>query len=151
MADHRNRKSPAVRAWGIAALALGLGLMLAVWGSAGVFAITPESETPPDSVPAAQPAPGKSDGNRITKGLQKKMQGLGANAVLRVIVVMGKDKGVAAAQAAAGSFVVQRQFTIINGFTATMTRAQIEALSRSPSVLRIQQVNQAKLHRVDAM
>ncbi len=150
MADHRNWKSRALRAGGIAALALGLGLMLAVWGSTGALAVTAEDPTPAPA-PAAAPSHGDKDGNRIADGLEKKMQGLGADAVLRVIVTMAKGKGVAAATAAAGSFTVLRRFTIINGFTATMTRAQIEALAKSPGVVSIYDDIEVKANRADAM
>ncbi len=150
MADFRNWKSCAVRPWGIAALALGLGLTLAVWGSAGVLAVTPESETPAPA-PTAAVTHGDKDGNRIADGLERKMQGLDANAVLRVIVTMAKGKGVAAARAAAGSFTVLRRYTIINGFTATMTRAQIEALAKSPGVVSIYDDIEVKANRADAM
>ncbi len=152
MADHRNWKSYAARAWAVPCLALGLGLMFAVWGSVGVHAVTPEDSTPPGAAPAAiAGGHGDKDGNRIADGLEHKMQGLGANAQLRVIVTMAKGKGVAAARAAAGSFAVIRQFTIINGFTATMTRAQIEALSKAPGVVSIHDDIKVNANRADAM
>ncbi|MCZ6885338.1 MAG: S8 family serine peptidase, partial [Alphaproteobacteria bacterium] len=150
MADHRNWKSRALRAGGIAALALSLGLVLTVWGSRGALAVTAEDSTPAPA-PAAAATPGDKNGNRIADGLEHKMQGLGANAVLRVIVTMAKGKGVAAATAAAGSFTVLRRFTIINGFTANMTRAQIQALSQSPGVVSIYDNFEVKANRADAM
>ncbi|MCZ6637751.1 MAG: S8 family serine peptidase, partial [Alphaproteobacteria bacterium] len=155
MANYR-WKSRAVRARGIAFLALGL--VLAVWGSRGVVAVTPE----PGGSPAAQVTPpgleGKKappgqvdkDKSRIANGLKRKLETVSADTELRVIVIMDKGKGAANARAAVGPFTLRRSFTIINGFAATMTRAQIEELSQAPGVVNIHEDIEVKAYLQEA-
>ncbi|SDH54110.1 hypothetical protein [Nitrosomonas sp. Nm132] len=45
----------------------------------------------------------------------------------------------AAAQQAIGPFTLQREFTLIHGFQATMTAGQVEMLSYIPNIFRVEE------------
>ncbi|HEX9808694.1 MAG TPA: S8 family serine peptidase, partial [Alphaproteobacteria bacterium] len=66
------------------------------------------------------------------------------------IVTMAPGRGATAAQGVAGPFQVKRSFSIINGFAATMTRAQVEALAGSAGVVRIEEDVEVKAFLQDA-
>jgi serine protease AprX len=134
--------------------ALLAGLALSTAPHSDALAVTPEAPVAP--APGANGSPpagslGDKDGNGIADGLEHKMKGVAAGTQIRVIVTMVKGVGVAAAKAAAGPFAVHRTFTIINGFAASMTRSQIEALSRAPGVMRVDDDVEVKAHLQDAM
>ena len=137
----------------LAAVSCAFALIVGLAPFTDAFAVTPEAPSAPAPGPAGGTPPGlgDKDGNRIADGLEHKMRGAAAGTRFKVIVTMSKGAGVAAAKKAAGPFEVRRSFTIINGFAATMSGSQIEALSRSPSVLRIDEDIEVRAYLQDAM
>ncbi|HSF93499.1 MAG TPA: S8 family serine peptidase, partial [Thermohalobaculum sp.] len=65
-----------------------------------------------------------------------------------VIVVFDGPDAVGRSRAAAGPFAVTQEFSVINGFQATLTAAQIRGLSRAPGLFRISGVSTVKLQDI---
>ena len=100
----------------------------------------PESARPDPA--SSAPRPGRladRDGDRISDGLQAAIASARPGDLFRVVVAFRGPGAVAAARQAVGFFVLHREFRIIEGFAATMTKAQITALARHPGVLRIEE------------
>jgi len=118
----------------------------AVLGCLGFFACAISAAPLPES---SQPVPGPNaarpahlidrDGDRVSDGLQATIGATRPGDLLRVIVTYSGPGNAAAARQAVGFFVLHREFKIINGFAATMTAAQIRALSRQAGVFRIEE------------
>jgi len=113
--------------------------------SRGVAAGTPVSE----SGVVANPRPGTlpstafrlldSDEDRISDGFQKRLAVLSPGAKVDVVVTFSLPVEVEAIRERVGLFGLKRQFRIIDGFSATMTAAQVKALSRIPGLFRIEE------------
>lgn len=100
----------------------------------------PESSRPAPGANAARPAQlVDRDGDRVSDGLQAVVAAARAGELFRVVVSFRGPGSAATARQAVGFFVVHREFTIVNGFAAAMTAAQIRALARQPGVLRIEE------------
>ncbi|HUF86819.1 MAG TPA: S8 family serine peptidase [Thermohalobaculum sp.] len=86
-------------------------------------------------------APGQSDANAdgISDALGARLEAAAPGEQFDVIVVFRGPDAVARSRAAVGDFPVTREFSIINGFQASMTAAQIRALARVPGVFRIEE------------
>ena len=91
------------------------------------------------SPPRRPPPLADRDGNRLSDGLQTALERTRPGDPLRVIVTFRGPASVAAAQQAVGLFQVHREFSLIHGFAATMTAAQVRALAAQPGVLRIEE------------
>ncbi len=97
----------------------------------------------------SRPAPGPNaarqaqlvdrDGDRVSDGLQVAIAAARPGDLFRVIVTFSGPGNAAAARQAVGLFVLHHEFKIINGFSATMTAAQIRGLARQPGVFRIEE------------
>ncbi|HUS55839.1 MAG TPA: S8 family serine peptidase, partial [Thermohalobaculum sp.] len=119
------------------ASAFGLALLLA--GPAAAASI----ETPPGAAPT--PPPGAAVANqradvnrdRIEDGLAARMAGRGNGERFDVIVIFEGPNAVGRGRAAAGPFTVTREFTVINGFQASLTAGQIRGLSRANGLFKI--------------
>jgi serine protease AprX len=79
------------------------------------------------------------DRDRLSDDLQAKLAQARPEDRFRVVVSFAGPGDAASARAAVGDFELHREFTIIHGFAATMTAAQIQALARKPDVLRIEE------------
>ncbi|MGZ4211072.1 MAG: S8 family serine peptidase [Actinomycetota bacterium] len=112
---------------------LTLTAALLVTPTAAVAA--PSGATRP--VPAAALADRNAD--RISDGLQASLAGASQSDRFDVVVNTTVANPAAYARARVGAFRVYEQYTIIRGFHATMTKAQILGLARSPHVLRIEE------------
>lgn len=119
---------------------------LAVLGGSCLLACTisaatlPESSRPP---PDTQPSPpgrlADRDGDRVSDGLQASLATARPGDLFRVIVTHNGPGNAETARQAVGFFAVHREFSIINGFAATMTAAQIRALTLRAGVFRIEE------------
>ena len=119
----------------------------AVLGGLCFFACTisaatlPESSRPPPD-PNAAARPGRladRDGDRISDGLQASLAAARPGDLFPVIVTHSGPGNAATARQAVGFFTLHREFKIINGFAATMTAAQIRALTQRAGVFRIEE------------
>lgn len=79
------------------------------------------------------------DGNGLSDGLEDKLAGLAADAAVDVIVTFSGPGDSASAQVAVGPFSVKYDYTIIDGFAATMTSGQARALAATPGVFRVEE------------
>lgn len=79
------------------------------------------------------------DGDRVSDGLQATIAAARPGDLVRVIVTYSGPGNAAAARQAVGFFPLHREFQIINGFAASMTPAQIRALSPQAGVFRIEE------------
>lgn len=100
----------------------------------------PESSRPVPGPDTARPAPLiDRDGDRVSDGLQATIAAARPGDLLRVVVTYSGPGNAAAARQAVGFFALHREFKIINGFAASMTPAQVRALSRQAGVFRIEE------------
>lgn len=106
-----------------------------------VPAASPPAPDAPGSDPAQRRPPplADRDGNRVSDGLQTALERTRPGDPLRVIVTFQGPGSVAAARQAVGLFQVHREFSLIHGFAATMTAAQVRALAAHPGVVRIEE------------
>jgi serine protease AprX len=79
------------------------------------------------------------NGDRISDGLGAAIGTAGPNDTFDVVVTWVGPVDVPRAEQAAGRISINRHFSAIDGFSATMTVAQIRALSRVPNVFRIEE------------
>ncbi|WP_137892246.1 S8 family serine peptidase [Ramlibacter sp. 2FC] len=121
-------------------LAAIMGLALIACATAA--APLPESSRPAPGSQAARPAYLMDrDGDRVSDGLQAAIAAARPGEQFRVVVTY-KDRGPGkadAARRAVGFFTLHREFSLIPGFAATMTGAQIRALALQAGVLRIEE------------
>lgn len=81
------------------------------------------------------------DRDRISDGLEPKLEAASDSDRFSVIVTFAPGRGGSAAQARSevGAFTVEREFRIIPGFAGEMTAGQIQGLARNPNVHRIEE------------
>ncbi|MCH8091782.1 MAG: S8 family serine peptidase, partial [Proteobacteria bacterium] len=123
-----------------------LGLMGVVLAMALSLATSAVPIEPPQQPPTPPGDPGAAplvlmdqDGDGISDSLQRQIDQAAPGDKFDVVATFTLPQPAAAAQAAVGSFAVARQFSIINGFAATMTAAQIQALANTPGIFRIEE------------
>jgi len=115
------------RATGIIALMLAL------------VSVPAAAEAVGDPVPrSVSPAMADRDRDGISDDLQARLADADRGDRFDVIAMFNRSVSPDAVQRGVGAFRVERTFTIIDGFAATMTAAQIEALARRADVARIQ-------------
>ena len=92
---------------------------------------------------AAPPAPNADiDGDRVFENLSARLGKLAAEDRLSVIVRLSADltsERIAALERSVGGFELTRSLPIVDGFAATMTKAQAEALAESSSVAAVEE------------
>lgn len=121
-------------------IALSVILLTMVIG-ASVWAAPSQQGLAPLPGPATgfpPPALADRDGNGLSDDLQVKLAEAQPGDRFKVIVSLFGSGSSAAAQQSVGHFVVHREFHIIRGFAATMTAAQVRALSQVAGVARIE-------------
>ncbi len=102
----------------------------------GALAATAASR---DDTRVVPPGLADRDGNRLSDALEARLDGMGADDPVDVIVTFAAPGlGVSSAQRAVGPFSVHAGFTIIDGFAARMTAGQARALARLPQVRRVE-------------
>lgn len=112
------------------ALVTAMAVMIPI-GVAGADQPAPAAfEAPPR--PHADP-----DSNRLSNALEARLLGVGADEKIEVVVTWNGRVDMAAARAAAGRFDVIREFSIIDGFVASVTPGQARALARAAGVFRV--------------
>ena len=93
--------------------------------------------------PSAAPAAlADRDGDRILDALEPRLQAASASEEMNVIVVLDSPASldrVRGFERAVGDFSTQRRFTVINGFSARMSKQQILALAGDPSVVHVEE------------
>ncbi|MDP8911541.1 MAG: S8 family serine peptidase, partial [Actinomycetota bacterium] len=115
-------------------IVVSLVLVMAAAGSAAGSDIT--SARPDAAVKADR------DGNRIFDDLEARLASLAANDRVKVLVTISAPASSARVEELSrrvGGFGLSRRFGIVDGFAATMTKAQVEALSRVPSVVGVEE------------
>lgn len=106
-----------------------------------VFAAEP-AEGPagmPPSASQSRAGVADRDGDHLADGLQAKLEALGRQERIAVVVTFEGPGNAASARKAIGDFELRREFTIIRGFAATMTAEQVRALARVPGVFRVEE------------
>lgn len=84
------------------------------------------------------------DGDGISDSLQQKNDQAAPGDKFDVVATFTLPQPAGAAQAAVGRFAVARQFSIINGFAATMMAALIRALANMRGIFRIEEMAHSK-------
>lgn len=118
-------------------LAVIASLALALAAPPASAASLPDASPLPPGGGAARLA--DRDGNGISDGLQDAIGAARPGDLFRVVVTSRVPGSAAAARQAVGPFALHREFRLIHGFAATMTAAQIRALSRQAGVFRIEE------------
>ena len=80
-----------------------------------------------------------SNGDRLSDALEARLAGAGGAEALDVVVTFSTATEAAAVQQAVGAFGVTREFHLIDGFAATMSAAQVRALTGVAGVFRIEE------------
>jgi serine protease AprX len=128
-------KSAVLLAWPVVAL-------LALAGTPAGAASNADQAAQAAAPAAQRPTLADRDGDGLADTLGARLVGAGPDERLDVVVLMsgagGGRAAAAAAQALVGAFDVRREFTIIDGFAATMSAAQVRALARAQGVLRVE-------------
>ncbi|MEE8303050.1 MAG: S8 family serine peptidase [Candidatus Tectomicrobia bacterium] len=88
--------------------------------------------------PAVGPSRLDENGNGLSDGLEERLASLRPNESVDVIVTFQGPGNAASAQRAVGRFSVKHEYTLIQGFPATMSAAQARALAQTPGVFRVQ-------------
>jgi serine protease AprX len=121
-----------------------LALALLVAGPAGSASLEqPSNADTPGSAPAVPPGlavaqvRGDVDGDGIEDILFQRMESAQEGETFDVIVMFDGPGAVGRAHAAAGPFAVTREFSIINGFQASLTGPQIRGLANAPGLFSI--------------
>jgi serine protease AprX len=114
-----------------------MAFLFLVAGAAAAASPPGTAGSSPRAAPPARLA--DRDADRISDGLQARLQSARAGDLVRVVVTFRGAGNAAQAQQAVGLFQVHREFRIIGGFAATMTAGQLDALSRHPAVFRIEE------------
>jgi len=92
----------------------------------------------PSSQRSAGPPPHADvDGDGLSQALEARLQRAQAGESLEVVVTWSGPPNMAAARAAAGPFAVLEEFSVIDGFLASVTPGQARALARVPGVFRV--------------
>lgn len=86
---------------------------------------------------AGPPPHADLDRDGLSQALEARLQALGAGEKIEVVVTWTGPADIAAARAAAGPFAVLEEFTVIDGFLASVSPNQARALARVPGVLRV--------------
>ncbi len=122
---------------GVVTLAITAALALIVGAGAAGAAGSAESaaDAPP---PSGSAAFRDVDGDGLDDGLFDLLEGAQPQDRLNVIVTFNGPSDEAGARRAVGSFDTYARFSVVSGFAATMTVAQIRGLSRTPGVFRIE-------------
>ena len=93
------------------------------------------AEPPTNSRPAV--SAGDADGDGVSDSLAETLQSRPEK--VDVIVSLSRPGRAADLFAAAGVFQVKAEFSLIDGFSAQMTAAQVQALAQHPNVFRVQE------------
>ena len=110
--------------------------VLALAGLAGPVAAAP-APGPLPAPRASDPPPVDRDGDRLADDLAARLDRVGADARVDVIV---RGAGIAEARARVGRFDVRRALPLLDGFSARVTAGQARALARVPGVVRVDAV-----------
>ncbi|HWO71087.1 MAG TPA: S8 family serine peptidase [Actinomycetota bacterium] len=113
---------------------VGSILALLLPGSAPVGAAPAGSERRPPAPPLAD-----ADRDGLSDGLEAALADAGPGERFRVVATFDGPGGARQAQEAVGPFRVLREFRIVPGFAAVMTKAQIVALAARAEIFRIEQ------------
>lgn len=120
--------------------------LLTALAAAALFACAALTALPSKSAPLATSVGGARavhladrDGDRISDGLQASLATARPGDLFRVVAAFSGPGNAAIVRQAVGPFALHREFRIINGFAATMTAAQIRALSQHAGVFRIEE------------
>lgn len=95
------------------------------------------AQDPPSRSDAATPPHADLDGDGLSQALEARLQRAQAGEKLEVIVTWSGPPNMAAARAAAGPFAVHEEFTVIDGFLASVSPGQARALAGVPGVFRV--------------
>ncbi|NNE73664.1 MAG: S8 family serine peptidase [Acidimicrobiales bacterium] len=118
-----------------------LGLLAAA-AAVALLPVTVEAAPGGQPVTDAEPAVGveraDANRNRISDELDAKIADLGPTDTVQVIVMTDGPGSQARAADRVGPFVVDQHLPLIDGFSATVTSAQVRGLANSPGVERIQ-------------
>jgi serine protease AprX len=142
----------------ISAAALAFSVLVAAFAppaageSAQQGAAGPSGALEAPGGPPGGPPPGLADRDRdrVSDDFQAKLAEAAPDQRFDVIVTFAGPGNAAAAQAAVGPFRVKREFSLINGFAATMTAGQARALARTPGIFRVEEDFEVRAYLDDA-
>ena len=117
-----------------AAATIGLALLLT--SAAGAASIEPPPGAEPPGAAVAKMRADR-DGDRLEDALAARIAASRAGERFDVIVMFDGPDAVGRGRAAAGPFAMTREFSIINGFQASLTGPQIRGLSRAHGLFSI--------------
>jgi serine protease AprX len=118
---------------GIAALVLGISPAGSV---ASGLDKPPVSDEPPRSIKA------DLDGDKIFDDLEARLARAGSGDLIDVILRLDRPatlERVAALESVLGKFAVSHRFSLIKGFAGTLTKAQVEAVTRLQGVVHVEE------------
>ncbi len=128
---------------GVFALAMSLGFLFSTYSierpATAATVIEDGREAIAERAPDAPPGREDLNGNGLSDKFEAGIGGLGASERVDVVVILSGPGDAASAQRAVGAFAVAREFTIIDGFSATMTVGQARALAGRPGVRRVEE------------
>ena len=128
---------------GVFAPAMSLGFLFSTYSierpATAATVIEDGREAIAERAPDAPPGREDLNGNGLSDKFEAGIGGLGASERVDVVVILSGPGDAASAQRAVGAFAVAREFTIIDGFSATMTVGQARALAGRPGVRRVEE------------
>ena len=127
--------------WVGAILALVLAVALGV-AAQPVQAPPGGGGKPPAADPPRPPVKADRDRNKIFDDLEARLARLAAGDNVGVIVLLrdpATPQRIDALLGKVGRFDVTHRFSIVNGFAATMTKGQVQALARQPEVVHVEE------------
>ena len=114
-------------------LALTLALLMLLTMS------LPASARPHDEERPVPPGLADRDNDHISDGLAAAIGKRGPQEKINVVVTWTQAPDLGAARNAAGPFDIYAEFDVINGFAASLTAGQINALSKVPGLFRVEE------------
>ena len=100
------------------------------------------SRAPSSGSAAAAPPNADADGDKVFENLSARLEKLAADDRLSVVVRLSGDltsERIAALERTVGEFELTRSLPIVDGFAATMTKAQAETLARLSSIASVEE------------
>jgi serine protease AprX len=119
-----------------------VGAVLALATSVMAPAAAAPPEKPGFGHAGRTPSGGDRDGDKLFDGLERRLAGTPRSGRVDVIVSLSstaRHTGVDELKRDVGDFAVRHRFSVVNGFAATLTKQQVQALGRRGDVTKVQE------------